>query len=216
MIKKLYSALYRDDGYPFNSIAKECIPIGNPEHVTDTDAALIVWGGSDIDPKQYNHPKSSRTHTGGDRDWREWALMQQAIKIGIPIIGVCRGAQMACAAAGGFLIQHVDNHAGRMHATSTYDGRTIMTNSIHHQMMVAPKEVDHELLAWSTHQLSAKYIYKDDVAFIPPEDWKEPEFYYFPKIKGYAIQWHPEAMNIDSDATKFVLEQINERETVSA
>lgn len=217
MINKLYSAVYRDNGYPFQSLVPEgveepCVTVTLPSEITDDkDCALIVWGGSDIDPRLYNHPRSSLTYTGGKRDFIEWALMQRAIEVGIPIIGVCRGAQMACAAAGGFLLQHVDNHGGSRHLVNTPDGKQFQVNSIHHQMMVAPKEVDHELLAWSTDQRSAEYIYRDDRAFKVPEDWKEPEFFYFPKIKGFAIQWHPEAMNDTSEATQFIMEKIRER-----
>jgi gamma-glutamyl-gamma-aminobutyrate hydrolase PuuD len=137
--------------------------------------------------------------------------MRRAAEVGIPIIGVCRGAQMACALAGGYLLQHVDNHGGSGHLVDTSDGKQFNVNSIHHQMMVATEKVDHELLAWSTQQRSAKYIYRDDQEFVTPEGWKEPEFYYFPKIKGFAIQWHPEAMNQASDATRFIMEKIRER-----
>lgn len=217
MINKLYSALYRDSGHPFDalvpsSVEDKCVAIGSPTEISDDkDRALIVWGGSDIDPSLYGHPMSSRTYTGGKRDFLEYALMRRALEVGIPIIGVCRGAQMACALAGGFLLQHVDNHGGYGHLVDTPDGRQFKVNSIHHQMMVAPKEVDHELLAWSTDQRSPEYIYRDDQLFAIPEGWKEPEFYYFPKIKGFAIQWHPEAMTPGSDATQFILEKIRER-----
>lgn len=212
MIKKLYSAIYRDDGYPFNAIANECIAIGSPDDMTDAEAALIVWGGSDISPSLYGHEVGSRTYPGGKRDFVEWAMMQKAIELGIPILGVCRGAQMACAAAGGYLLQHVENHAGTNHMCTTVDGREFKTNSIHHQMMVAPKEVDHELLAWSTEVRSSQYLYRQDELFAIPELWKEPEYYYFPKIKAHAIQWHPEAMDVKSNATQYILEQINARE----
>lgn len=216
MIKTLYSALYRDNGYPFNQITRECIPVSTPDEIKDPEAALIVWGGADINPGLYDHEIGTRTYPGGRRDYMEWAMMKTAVKLGIPIIGVCRGAQMACALAGGFLIQHAENHAGSSHEVTTSDGRTFTTNSIHHQMMFAPSTVDHELLAWSTEQRSPKYLFRNDQEFVTPEDWKEPEFYYFPKIKAFAVQWHPEAMQLNCKATKYVLEQINERTAVTA
>lgn len=211
-IKTLYSAMYRDDGYPFDTLTKECVTVTTPDQIPeDKTAALIVWGGADISPSLYGHDESRHTWTGGKRDFMEWALMKRAVEVGIPIIGVCRGAQMACAMAGGFLLQHVENHAGGSHDVETSDNTIFKTNSIHHQMMVATEGVDHELLAWSRAQRSEQYIYKKDEVFTIPAGWKEPEFYYFPKIKGFAIQWHPEAMDVASAATQFVLEKINER-----
>lgn len=217
MIKKLYSAYYSDSGFPFHKLLPDpsdtnaVVQVNSALEINDKSAALIVWGGADINPKLYNHPESARTYPGGKRDWVEWDMMQHAIKIGIPIIGVCRGAQMACAAAGGYLIQHVDNHGGYGHTVNTVEGYQFRVNSIHHQMMYADETVDHELLAWSSTPQSPKYIYKKDEEFVPPADWKEPEFYYFPKIKGFAIQWHPEAMPENCPATNYVLEKIRER-----
>lgn len=215
-INHFYSAMYADDAYPFYHLNESATveKATNPDEITDRkDAALIVWGGSDIDPSFYGHPESRTTFTGGRRDVIEWALMKRAIEVGIPIIGVCRGAQMACAAAGGFLIQDVTNHAGTGHRATTKEGMEFTVNSIHHQMMFAPETVDHELLAWSTAPRSAHYIFKDDKVFTPPADFVEPEFYFFPKIKAFAIQWHPEGMNHESDATKYILEKIRERLT---
>jgi putative glutamine amidotransferase len=181
----------------------------------EPDSALIIWGGSDINPAYYDHPMHSTTYPGGQRDRLEWSLMQAAIEKGIAIIGVCRGAQMACAAAGGFLIQDVENHSGR-HDVTTFDGKVLQVNSIHHQMMV-PQGTEHQLVAWSSKPLSVVngrpyYGYKADEQFVPPEGWVEPEFIYFPKINAYAIQWHPEMMPRDAEATQYVLSFIKEKE----
>lgn len=217
MIKKLYSALYRDSGYPFSDLlGVKCEGIPDPEDITEKDSALIVWGGADINPALYGHAASKRTYFGGGtRDEREWAMMKKAVSMGVPIIGVCRGAQMACALAGGHLIQDVSGHSG-YHNVTTPDGRELSVNSIHHQMMVATDKVDHELLAWSTQARSKEYIYQDDKLFEIPTGWVEPEFYYFPKIKAFAVQWHPEMMDDNEPATKYVMEKIHERIGVSA
>ena len=164
------------------------------------------------------------------RDKLEWSLIQRAIEMGIPIFGVCRGAQMLCAAAGGWLIQNVRGHAGwGGHDVLTHDGQRFTVNSIHHQMMV-PDDVEHELVAWSSERVSEKYVQgqpgavaygigtygsdgkpKDD-SWTPPEGWREAEFVYFPKINGYAIQWHPEGMPTRSPATQYILNYITTKE----
>lgn len=206
MKKVLYSALY-GGGHPFDTLVEEVRIANKPTDMTEQDSMLVVWGGSDISPKLYNHPQSKTTHPYPERDRSEWALMQRAKDMGIPIIGVCRGAQMLCALAGGFLIQDVRGHAGR-HPAHTVDGTVIQVNSIHHQMMAGYENLPHELLAWSSTPLSPRYIYKDDQEYLPPNGFVEAEFIYFPEVKGYAIQWHPEMMAEESQATQFVFSKI--------
>lgn len=211
-MKVIYSAVYHDDGHPFNQLCNNVDVVRDPEELKETDAALIIWGGADINPAYYNHPMHSTTHPGGARDRMEWSLLQRAIELSIPIYGVCRGGQMLVAAAGGFLIQDVKNHMGR-HEVTTMDNQKFQVNSIHHQMFAGLEKVDHELVAWTTKALSPGYYgYKDDQQFVPPETWVEPEFVYFPKINGYAIQWHPEMMPSDAPATQYILNYIRRKE----
>lgn len=117
---------------------------------------------------------------------------------------------MLCALAGGFLIQHVNNHGGT-HIVTTPDGEEISTNSIHHQMM-HPWGVDHEMLASIKNQLSDVHLDVDTNIEIP----EEPEYVYFPKVKGFAVQWHPEMMQAHCKATKYVFKTIEERLAVYA
>lgn len=210
----IYSGFYSStDCYPFTDLCDATASakdVGGLKDATEDDA-LIIWGGSDIDPKFYKHPRSITTNTYGTRDTAEWALMQEAIKRKMTILGICRGAQMLCAAAGGFLLQDVRGHGGSHHDIMTHIGETMAVNSIHHQMMAGYEKVGHELLAWSKVRKSEKYVYKADELFPIPENWVEPEYIYFTDIKGHAVQWHPEGMNENSDATQFVLESIKER-----
>lgn len=214
-LKLIYSGVYADDCHPFNALCSETDVARNADDLQERDSALVIWGGSDINPAYYNHPTHSTTYPGGARDRVEWTLMQRAIEMGIPIIGVCRGAQMLCAAAGGYLIQDVNGHAGH-HEVVTYDNETFRVNSIHHQMMV-PDDVEHTLIGWASPNRSFKkdepyYGYKDDRLFNPPQGWREPEFVYFPKVNGYAIQWHPEMMPSEAPATQYVLNFIKRTE----
>jgi gamma-glutamyl-gamma-aminobutyrate hydrolase PuuD len=123
--------------------------------------------------------------------------MQRAKELDVPIIGVCRGAQMLCALAGGFLIQDVTAH-GRSHMATTSKGDMFQVSSLHHQMMY-PFEVEHEMLAWASRPQSAHYLDVDT----PIEVKIEPEAVWFPKVKGFAIQWHPEFMDSGCTATKY-------------
>jgi len=214
-MKKLISSIY-DDFYPFiELLPQQDAPVrdsllasANPLDVTP-DSVLLLWGGGDISPSFYGAKRASRG--GGDdtpnrRDRIEWAMLQRAIEVGAGIIGICRGAQMLCAAAGGKLMQHVDNHAGYGHTITTIEGETLHVNSLHHQMMY-PFEVDHELLAWSSEKRSGEY---HDENMVYTDIPCEPELVYFPKIKGIGAQWHPEMMKHDAPATQYLLNKIKE------
>lgn len=167
--------------------------------------ALVIWGGEDISPSLYKSEVSRYTWASSElsrRDWVESSAIQEAIKRDIPIIGVCRGAQLVCAMAGGRLIQHVDNH-GTSHYITTFDGKKVVSSSVHHQMMY-PFDVEHELLAWAEKPRSrGVYIIGDNSSDPSMEAKDEPEIVWFPKIKALGIQGHPE-FHSDPDNDPFV------------
>jgi Peptidase C26 len=155
--------------------------------------AVIFWGGSDIHPSLYNANLSRRSQAAfkpSSRDVFEWRAMKWCIVNKIPMIGVCRGAQMLCAAAGGKLIQHAIGHTNGNHSMITSDGTLMSTTSAHHQMLY-PFDVNHEVLATSTMKLSNTYLDGDDKE-IDMEGKPEIEACWFPDIKGLGIQGHPE------------------------
>lgn len=221
---RLVSAIY-NDGYPFDmmrtpegvALITEFDFTNEPAELRSGDI-LVVWGGEDISPTLYSHGRSSESGAwpGGPsrRDRIEWDLMQGAIKKNIPIIGVCRGAQMLCAAAGGFLVQDVDSHGG-YHEVHTFDGKKLWVNSLHHQMMVARKhdnieeEIPHKLIAWTEPRVSKFNYMLDGVEVVSPEKtFVEAEFIHFTEINGFAIQWHPEMMDYPLKATDYVFDYI--------
>lgn len=168
--------------------------------------AILFEGGSDIHPKIYNHPN---THSGvGDdlshRDKVEVEAMTDAINKKALIIGICRGAQLACALAGGKLVQHVNNH-GSSHYVETNDGSAFRVSSVHHQMMY-PWNIDHEVLAWAME--SDEYHGHEIDEDLMEE--QEPEAVYFPKIRALAFQWHPEWAATEQE-TNFTINQIKEK-----
>lgn len=180
-----------DQRYPASQLVSvEDITLG------DGIDALVIWGGGDISPSLYNSGVAKWCGASDQlsrNDRIESAAIAGAITRGIPIIGVCRGAQLCCAMAGGKLIQHVDGHAGGNHEITTDNGEKYMTSSVHHQMMY-PWDVEHDLVAWSSQRRSRVYQTDltdyDDVA----SQKVEPEIVWFPKIKALAIQGHPEFM----------------------
>lgn len=173
--------------------------------------AIIMWGGTDIHPDYYaaqRHPRSGAVNNS-DRDQAEWTWMQEAVELGIPIIGVCRGAQFLCALAGGRLVQDVNGHHGThdVLVKNEQGGVDVMgTSSCHHQMMYIAEVPDAEMLAWCNHR-STHYEGETKDQILSQE--VDPEVVYFPSVKGFAIQGHPEWMYESSPFVQWCLKTID-------
>jgi putative glutamine amidotransferase len=206
---KLYSVLY-NHFHPLNAFFPdwECCVIDSPNAI-DEPGILIIHGGSDISPSLYNKGRSSASGASSwpsRRDAIEWACLHGAKEKGVIIFGICRGAQMLCAAAGGYLIQDVTNHAGADHLVEDSDGYQFEVNSLHHQMQ-APWDTNHEIIAQSTRPLSRHYLDVD----IPVQVPCEPEAVLYPDLNGFGVQWHPEYLDSDEPSNQWVRKVFKER-----
>lgn len=89
------------------------VPAAVPDVMGRVDA-LLLTGGPDIDPARYHAPRSSATQPPRpDRDAAELAALAVAERRGIPVLAICRGAQLLTVARGGTLRQHLPTHAPR-------------------------------------------------------------------------------------------------------
>lgn len=136
---------------------------------------LILWGGTDINPQIYfEEPLPTTDKPDIHRDSREQVMVVEAIDVGRPIVGVCRGAQLLCAMNGGKLNQHNPSHRNNNHPILTYDDKILYDVAAdHHQIMIPAGNF--ELFANS---------YPDYL----------PEVVWWPETKCLAIQPHPEWM----------------------
>lgn len=77
---------------------------------------LVLTGGPDVDPARYGQqPHPATNAPAAERDAWEFALLESALRQGIPVLGVCRGAQVLNAALGGTLHQHLPDVIGHTH-----------------------------------------------------------------------------------------------------
>lgn len=179
---------------------------------------VVMPGGSDIQPKYYHNVPIKGCYYNTRADEEGYELLQKAIKANKFIVGICKGAQWLTIAAGGWLIQDIDNHQSP-HMIETFDGDTLMVNSLHHQMCYPydlPDE-DYQLLAWSEE--SHRYLVQGeqdlaDVVEMPEHictslgRFKEPEVIFYPKIRGLAIQSHPEGYSPPAETNAWFNELI--------
>jgi putative glutamine amidotransferase len=112
----------------------------------DVVDGLVLTGGGDVDPALHDGVPGSATDVDRARDDAEIALVRAASQARIPLLGVCRGAQVLAVAFGGRLtggLEHIDPVAG--HPVSTADGSMVRgllgerltTSALHHQGIAA-------------------------------------------------------------------------------
>ena len=93
----------------------------SPDELLDMIDALILAGGSDIDPAAYGaqpHPETGTTWP--ERDRFELGLGTRALERDMPVLGVCRGMEMLNVIQGGTLNQHLDDLSLHKHTPGVF------------------------------------------------------------------------------------------------
>ncbi|WP_353254369.1 gamma-glutamyl-gamma-aminobutyrate hydrolase family protein [Salinisphaera sp. PC39] len=75
--------------------------------------AVIIGGGDDISPALYQAPQNPARRLDPARDAFELRVLDAALARGLPILGICRGAQLLNVVHGGTL--HADIRTRRRH-----------------------------------------------------------------------------------------------------
>jgi len=101
------------------------------DRVLDGVDGLIITGGKDVDPAAYGHqPHPATEEPARDRDAWEFALLEAALHRGMPVLGICRGAQVLNVALGGTLHQHLPDvigHSGHRQGDAVFAELTVHT-----------------------------------------------------------------------------------------
>ena len=100
------------------------------ERVLDGLDGLVITGGRDVDPGAYGQQRHPATDEPVEdnrlRDAFEFALFRGAVRRGMPVLGICRGAQVVNVAMGGTLHQHLPDVLGH---TRHQQGNAVFSTS---------------------------------------------------------------------------------------
>ena len=160
------------------------------EHIQPGTRGVIIGGGDDIEPEHYGITGDAGTTYDRKRDALEMAIIKKALEKHIPLVGICRGAQLINVVLGGnlyqdlrplrkltpnrnsiFPIKYVDLDE-KSQLAKIFSCTTFRINSLHNQ---AVNQVADELHA----------VGQDRDGFIQAIEGE-------PFIIG--VQWHPEYM----------------------
>lgn len=113
------------------------------------EADLVIFGGgSDVNPALYGEERHHSTYFDSKRDETDIALYSLCLEQGIPMMGVCRGAQFGSVMNKGKLFQDVDNHNGSHPMWDIKSGKHLeKVSSVHHQMVCPNFENGMEVIA---------------------------------------------------------------------
>ena len=113
----------------------------------DVADGCVLIGGPDYNPALYGEKAHPETSLSRLRPTCDIAFCREVLKRGLPVLGICAGCQLLNIAAGGKLVQHVENHRKTTHSAKVtaegffaralggHVGDEIVVNSFHHQVV---------------------------------------------------------------------------------
>lgn len=170
-----YNKLFEDKGFTL---------------VSDLEKADLVCftGGADVSPAMYKAHKHPRTSSNEIRDAKEKKIFDEALAKGIPMVGICRGAQFLNVCSGGEMYQDVTNHIGDHNIADLATGHIVKVSSTHHQMM---KPGNNAIIIAVANQGGRREWYEGKIfkADLADEDY---EVVFYPHTNSLCFQPHPE------------------------
>lgn len=182
-------------------------PIGEgaPELVAKLDA-LILSGGPDVSPARYGeqqHPKTEETRPA--RDNYEFQLLTEALKADLPVLAICRGAQVLNAALGGTLHQHLPEQTGH-NAHRPQPGQFGTTKISLTKESRTAKAVGEETTAQCHHHQAIARVAPSLTVTGTAADGTVEAVEHQTKKFVLGVQWHPEQNTTDDRLIKAVVQ----------
>ena len=173
-------------------VQSRCVGVSDP-----LMADLVVFtGGPDVSPILYGEEKCSNTYVNINRDIRDIELFDICKANGIPMVGICRGAQFLHVMNGGKLYQHVNGHHGNHDIEDVVTKRIIRTSSVHHQMVRPNTSGGMEIIATCPIGQGATTRQINPTSCLPGA-LEDVEAFYYEDTMCIGFQGHPEYRGYD-------------------
>lgn len=157
---------------------------------------LLLSGGADIDPGRYGEEPHERLGRVDEQlDEQELALVQYAMQMDMPVLGICRGIQLLNVALGGSLYQDLS----AQHPTSIdHSRRDLPRNTLTHSIQIEPDSRMASILGVNEAQVNSLHhqAVKDLGQGAHVSGYAEDGVVELMEVSGYrfvlATQCHPE------------------------
>lgn len=166
-----------------------------PEVMADLDG-LLVPGGPDVSPLLYGEdPIRAVNFSYAAQDRFEISLVKEAVALGKPILGICRGAQLINVALGGTLYQDIWVQAG---ATLCHQQDPRLPTECTHTISPVPGTLFARLMdGQSTVNSFHHQAVRELAPGLVPAAWSSDgilEAYEDPARPILGVQFHPERL----------------------
>lgn len=162
---------------------------------------LLLAGGGDIAPHRYGSAGHPQVYGVDDvRDAGELALFRAARQRGVPILEICRGAQLANVALGGTLVEHLPDRVaqphravpkgGLLHSVCVPGGSRLSTALHSARAGLAGELRSIEVMSW--HHQAIDRVAETLVVTARAEDGTIEAVETTHGAWMVAVQWHPE------------------------
>ena len=158
---------------------------------------LLLQGGSDVSPKTYGM-QAHKPEWAGDRerDLYEIELLHECLRVGKPVLGICRGLQLINVALGGTLYQDLETQCPESQVHRDWN----VYEDLHHEVVFEPGSRLHEFYPGksggrvnSIHHQAVMDLAEGLVIEARSVDDGIVEALHRPGPSYlYALQWHPE------------------------
>lgn len=181
---------------------------GNINKIINVIDGLIIPGGDlDVPPKLYGQEiVSDKVKLHSERTDFEIALLDQAINVKIPFLGICNGMQLFNVYCGGSLYQHLPDYIDSNIKHEQPHPKHIPSHSvmINHNTLLSKLATDQKVfMVNSTHHQAVDRLGQGLVASAIAEDGVI-EAIELPSQKfAIGLQWHPEYLGNTLDISIF-------------
>jgi putative glutamine amidotransferase len=160
-------------------------------------SGLVITGGADVHPSHYGKgEEESRCECDPARDILEFALIEKALELKLPILAICRGEQILNVSQGGDLIVDIPADQGNSIKHSSDDSQLIYHSiniDISSNLYRVIRTTSFEIVSVHHQAVKTLALCFRPTAFASDGIIEAFEWLY-PDGKGYlnAVQWHPE------------------------
>ena len=150
----------------------------------------VIGGGDDIEPVLYGEKRDPAVRVDPERDAMELRILDWTTRLGIPVLGICRGSQMINVHRGGTLytdMYEVYEQAPRMRTVLPRKTVTIASGSRLHQILERDSCRVNALHHQSIDKVGngVRCVAHDSAGIVQAVEVAAPPF-----LLG--VQWHPE------------------------